>query len=379
MIASELVRRSLKLINVPGIGQSLDNVELQDGFDALKEFIDSEAVSPFFVPGIRRHFFNLTSGKAVFSYGTGKDLDTTPFGDPHPVEIENAYIRLNGSIDSTPILTELLSNPSFTESGIGWRMTGTGTYNDSTPGQAEITLGDVLFQSIVVPNEKTYTLTVDVDTLAGGSGTLTIDALAAESFSQVISAAGTYTYTITTSLITAASPLLTVRAFTSGGSVTATINSISLTETTTPHTLVEAGTDLPVKVMKDRMSLTSTVIKTTSGIADRLYYSRQYNQGELQLDYQAQAGHMLVMEVTVNTVAITELSDTLKFNDEQIRYLRYALANDVAGEYGKALNKSQMDILKDARQSVHGVNKRTHQNRPGIFNKSKRFDINRIN
>ncbi|MCG8434513.1 MAG: hypothetical protein MJA83_10820, partial [Gammaproteobacteria bacterium] len=85
MLASELIARSLRLINVPGRGSTLNGTDKLQALEALQDLVNSKAVTRQFVPGVRRHFFNLQANKSIYSYGPGQDLDTDDFDDPSPI------------------------------------------------------------------------------------------------------------------------------------------------------------------------------------------------------------------------------------------------------------------------------------------------------
>ena len=115
MIAAELISRSLRLINEPGRGAILDPDDQGDALTALIEILDSESVSKQFVPGVSRHFFLMTSGKSIYTYGTGSGLDLRSdnfgslrngLGDPCPTKIEYCYIRQGAVITANEVVDQ---------------------------------------------------------------------------------------------------------------------------------------------------------------------------------------------------------------------------------------------------------------------------------
>ena len=61
-----------------------------------------------------------------------------------------------------------------------------------------------------------------------------------------------------------------------------------------------------------------------------------------------------------------------------IRWLRYAVADDIAGEYGKTLTPSQMRIMDDAWNQLAISNQRMNMlGVPRALRQRRRFDINR--
>ena len=77
MLASTLIARALRLINVPGRGAILGPTDQQAAFETLQDLMNAESVSKWFQPGIRRHFFPTVASQDIYPYGPGApDFDT---------------------------------------------------------------------------------------------------------------------------------------------------------------------------------------------------------------------------------------------------------------------------------------------------------------
>ena len=84
------------------------------------------------------------------------------------------------------------------------------------------------------------------------------------------------------------------------------------------------------------------------------------------------------MDVMTNRNKIRTVNDEIRMNPEGIKWLRYSLADHVAGEYGKALNPRQISIMNDAWNQLASSNRRI--NSLGIdraLRDRPSFDINR--
>ena len=107
-------------------------------------------------------------------------------------------------------------------------------------------------------------------------------------------------------------------------------------------------------------------------------WNRTYPLAELRFDNSGIAGDILVVDALVNRNAITELDQTLALHDDTLKWLRYKLADEMAGEYGKELTKRQVEIMDDAYNQMAAGNRRQNTLRvdPGL-QKRPAFDINR--
>jgi len=109
-----------------------------------------------------------------------------------------------------------------------------------------------------------------------------------------------------------------------------------------------------------------------------LYTRAGGQEGQLRFDNQGVAGDILVMDVLVNSVVVNNINDVLRINPQAIKWLRYALADDVAGDYGKEISYRQSKIMDDAWNMLAASNRR--QNMLGVdrgIRQRQRFDINR--
>ena len=86
---------------------------------------------------------------------------------------------------------------------------------------------------------------------------------------------------------------------------------------------------------------------------------------------------MLLFDVLVNSIQVYDVNDTINVTPEAIRWLRYALADNVAGEYGKELSLRQMQIMDVAWNSLASGNRRINLLRmPTGLTSGRRYSIN---
>jgi hypothetical protein len=101
-------------------------------------------------------------------------------------------------------------------------------------------------------------------------------------------------------------------------------------------------------------------------------------QGEIRFDNAGISGDILVMDVLVNKVSINSVNDTLRITEAGEKWLRYALADNLSGEYGKTLNPRQVTIMEAAWDQLASANRRN--NMLGVdrgLRERPTFDINR--
>lgn len=361
MLASTLVRRALRLINVPGRGATLSSTDEGFAFETLQEMLDSESVSKYFQPGIRTHFFSLPADVDIYTYGPGGDFDTNMFEDPAPVRIEDAYIRLGSTIRNNELITADLFNTA-----IGWT-TGAGWAVVNGEGQATASLA-ALSQAIITEVGQTYRVRlVDVE-VTSGVVELTVDGL-----TQVINASGDYEFTYTATVTNPTFALTGTTSFT--GSIGAvSVRDVRRTERTD---LIGRGSDYQVNVV-DQQHYNNRFSKGTGGRPYELLYSRKHPLGEIFFDNAPTAGDKLIMDVTVNRIGLEKITDTIRMHDEAIRFLRYQLAYEMAPEYGKVLSPSALRVLNRSRQQLAAGNARPNNLRVDAGLRNRRsFDINR--
>lgn len=364
MLASELIVRALRLINIPGRGAVLSSEDQNEAFEALQELVDGDAVSKAFVPGIRRHFFLLQGSKAIYSYGPDQELDTNDFFDKAPIRLEDAYIREGSNI----IQNEEVTSHSF-DSSTGWTPTGAFVIAN---GKATSTGVGTLTQTLAL-TAKTYTVRFDCLIRANGFQ-ITINQAGSPILDLQITGSGPQEHQIT---------------FTGGSSdivfdTDDAADDLDILEVS----ILEAGKDrvsLPDAIgsdykitLIDQRQYNRRFSKGTGGRPYELLYSRGYPNSEIRFDNSAITGDIMVLDVLVNRVALTTINSEVRVHDDAIRYLRYALADNVASEYGKALNSRQLTIMEEAfnrlaagnlRYNVLGMD-RALRDRPT-------FDINR--
>lgn len=359
--ANELITRGLRLINVPGRGADLAPEDLSSAFEALQELLDSEAVSKAFVPGIRRHFFLLNSTQGIYSYGAGAafDFDSSDFGltlaDPPPIKIETAYVRQGSTITNY----ELVDEYRFGNVGT-WVLTGGATIaNNLLACELAVGTATIATPGVDLTGATTYTLRMAIDVAAGAPVvTLRNNAIAFSSYP--LDSSGTYQFDI----VWPAGTLPTI-VVTAAVTDDFTMTELSLIKRGKPRLELPdgVGTDYGCRIWDQRayndQSAKGSGAAIGGGRVFGLLYSRSGNQvGEIRLDQPGTAGDILVMDVLVNTVQVTSPTDTLQINPEAVRWLRYALADNVSGEYGKSLNSRQLKILDDAWNMLAAGNRR---------------------
>lgn len=374
MLASELINRALRLINEPGRGAQLSPTDQSEAFEALQEILDSESVSKQFVPGIRRHFFSLTTGKSIYSYGASPQADLRSDGfddDPAPIKIEGSYIRSGSSITNN----ELVSNYRFEDISY-WTLDAdpdvsivNNQYVVETPAGATSTT-----QSISPTGATTYTLRVNAEVT---NGTVEIrlreGAVAFETF--ILDADGLYEFDFTWPLASSSD----VEIATNLATDDIAINSLSIIERGKDRLELPdgVGSDYPVKII-DQIRYNNRFSKGVGGRASELLYSRSYPLAEIRLNNSSIAGDILVMDVLVNRVFVNRLEDEIRMHPQATKWLRYALADAVAGEYGKSLGSDQVRIMSDAWTKLSTGHRRWNSLRvDNALLRRPSFDINR--
>lgn len=340
MKASKLIRRALQLINVPGRGANLTAEDQTAAFETLQELLASESVSKMFVPGIRRHFFPMVSGKSIYSYGPSAqaDLRSDDFDDdPAPIKIESAYIRKGTTITNN----EQVDEYRFETQGTWTPAAGASIANNQL---ALAGLGSCV-QSLAVPSTVlTYTVRLDVTvnagdvklTIADGSGTV---------LSVTIASTGVYEY----DFVFGSTAAQTITLETTDASDDIAIASCSIIERGRERLeLPDAqGSDYNMTIV-DQALYNRRHTKGTGGRPYQLLYSRGDTISEIRFDNAALAGDILVMDVLVDRTTIAGLESEIRLNSNAIRWLRYKLADEMAGEYGKQLLPRQLTNMNEA-------------------------------
>lgn len=372
MLASELITRALRLINEPGRGSRLSAADQADAFEALQEILDSEAVSKQFVPGIRTHFFPLQSDKSIYSYGASAqaDLRSDDFDDdPLPTKIESAYIRQGATITNN----ELVDEYRFESTG-NW-VIGSGGRIENNQYVVNDPAGAVSTTQTLSPVAgRTYTLRVNVEVI---TGTVQIrfrnSATPFEIF--ILDSTGAYEFDFPWSTVSTPD----VEISTALATDDIKISSLSLIERGKQRLELpdRVGSDYNVDVI-DQERYNKRFSKGTSGRPYELLFSRNFPVGEIRFDNAGIAGDILVMDVLVNRVLVNRLSDTIRLHPSATKWLRYALADSVAGEYGKDLSSTQQRIMSDAWTKLATGNRRVNTLRVDrALRPRPRFDINR--
>ncbi len=368
MLASELIFRSLRLINVPGRGSSLAPEDQGDALEALQEILDSQAVSKQFVPGIRRHFFNMIAGKAIYSYGASAqaDLRSDDFDDdPLPIKIEDVYIREGSTITNN----EQVDEYRFENLGT-WVESGTAKIQNN---QADLDGIGSITQALGLTAGRTYTIRLNVDVNVQ-TVLLQVQENSIDIINQVLDASDFYEFDFLFSTI-----LPTVSLTTNDALDDVSISDVSIIERGKQRLELpdSRGSDYGMTIV-DQIHYNRRFTKGTGGRPYELLFTRDFPIGELRFDNSAVAGDILVMDVLVNRVGVSRLQSVIRLHGDARKWLRYALADHVAGEYGKSLSVRQVNIMDDAWNKLTVGNRRI--NMLGVDRSIRQrptFDINR--
>lgn len=368
LTAKELIERSLRLLNVPGTGKNLDANDENDAFEALQLILRSEAAGRHIQPGIRQHFFNLTAGQSVYSYGPGQDFDTNDFLDPAPVRIESAFIRAGASITSN----EQVDEPKFVASTPWTLDTGWTIANElatAAPGNGTIDCK----QTLALAAGVKYTLTVKT-VVRAGQVTAKVNQNGSPIVTEVITGTGTLTKEFTFGGGTSEIELEADNA----GDLDVSECSIIITGKEKVELPDATGSDYAIQII-DQKTYNKRFTKGTGGRPYELIYDRdQYEAGHVRFDNSGLAGDILVMDVRVNSADITSVNDVLRVNPEVQQYLKFELADHVAAGYGKALNSAQMAQKHRAYNLMAAGHQRLNRLRMDkALSSEPRFDINR--
>ena len=390
--ANELITRSLRLINFPGRGSSLAPEDLTGALEALQELLDSKAVSKQLVPGIHRHFFAVTASQGRYTWGaaSGVDLDSSPFGlftpDPAPIKIESCIVRQGATITDHEEVDE-------------YRFDNTGTWVlvNATISNHELSFDTVTGTAtqpltVDVTGATTYTLRIAAQVDAG---TVTVqlrnNSVAFETY--VLDASGQYEFDV----LWPAGIVPSVLVATSLASDTAQLTMLSLIERGRDRLELtdDNCTDYVVRA-GDQTSYNNVGVKgigqtwpsfylytrtagaqRTTGFGGPAPGTRRDPIGQLSFDSAPAIGTILLFDVLVNTIQVNDVNDTLNVTPETIRWLRYALADNVAGEYGKMLSPRQLQQMDEAWDAVESANRRINNLRvPGGLGNRTRYNIN---
>src|SRR5574337_1078774 len=94
MIASDLIKASIRLIGAYAPGETPPAEDLNDGLSALNIMLDSWFVDRTLVYAVTKENFPLVVGQSSYTIGTGGNFNTT-----RPFKIEGAYTRDSNSVD----------------------------------------------------------------------------------------------------------------------------------------------------------------------------------------------------------------------------------------------------------------------------------------
>jgi hypothetical protein len=372
-LASDVITRGLRLINVPGRGAVLSGQDSQNAFETLQEIVAAESVSKQFVPGIRRHFFPLQGGKAIYSYGPGAEFDTNDFFDLTPVRVEDCYIREGAVIQNN----EQVSNGDFNLAtnwtlGTGWSIAnGSATI---APGNN----GETLSQTLNLVAGRNYTVRVRVAHRDGSVNLRVIQDGAINIVDQTLDA-GAVSYVFTATFSGTVSSEI---QFIADADADMDIEDVSIIETGLDKVFLPdpanqgGGSDYTVTIINQKR-YNRRFTKGTGGRPYELLFSRNYPNAEIRFDNSAIPGDILVMDVLAAPQVLAQ-TDTVPLHPDAIKWLKYQLAHEMSGEYAKRLTREQQEIRKDAWTKLSSGNRRKNTLR---FDRALRirptFDVNR--
>jgi len=377
--ASELIAGALRLINVPGRGATLASEDQSNALLALQELLNTNAVSKQFVPGIKRHFFTLQTG-SIYTYGSGSQYDFRSdafggfLGDPAPIGIESAYVRMGSVITNNELVSEYRFGNVST-----WILTGGMSISDNELAvQSAVGTATQSLPAANLTGTRTYTIRMSINVNAG-SAVVQLRNNGAAFVSYTLDASGNYDF----DFVWPAGTVPDVRVVsTIADDFTMTL--LSIIERGQPRLELPdgQGTDFMCRVI-DQAQYNRQPVKGAGGNngQGRVYnilYSRSAGQaGELRLDVPGSAGDILIMDVLTNSLVIENPNDDINLNPEAMQWLRYALADIVSGEYGKSLNQRQVQIMEDAWETLAAGTMRmnTLGVDPGLRTRRGRFGI----
>lgn len=383
--ALELITRSLRLINQPGRGASLAPEDQNNAFLTLQELLDSESVSKQFVPGIRRHFFPFVNGQSIYTYGSGPgvDFDSSAFGniygDEAPIKIEYGQV-LAGTVITN---NELVDEYRFRNTGT-WVLDANALITDNeykveNPGLATSSTQPIT-AATPVPGD-TYTIRIMAEVNADEFEIRLRDAAVAFE-TYVIDTDGVYEFDFVWG--TAATPDIEIASTIITADFRLTL--LSVLPRATDRLEVPDGLGSYYHMSEvDQTHYNRRFTKGTLGRPYNYLYTRSAGvsegdppQGELRFDHQGVSGDICFLDVLVDKTSVVTVNDTLRLNPEAIKWVRYALADQVAPEYGKELSPRAISIMDDAWDKLAASNRRI--NMLGVdraIRQRRRFDINR--
>lgn len=372
--ARDIVTRGLRLINVPGRGALLPKTDAVEALEALQDIVTSYSTSEQFVPGVTRHFFALQELKDVYRYGPGleaPDFDSSLFNSGAPIRIESAYIRAGAQI----IDNRLVANSRFNGS-TGWTPTaptweirnGQARFN---PGTADVSIAAATNPTLSVDTQYTLTLSVSLN-----AGTIRVQVVstpgALDGLLATIDTSGTYTF----KFFPQEAGEHQVLILTSSTDASGTIDNVNLIQTGQDTLTLTRGNDYHVRLI-DQEEYNRRYTKGTNGRPYEIFYSRGAGVSEVRFDNSGTAGDILVMDV-LPVLSIDSLDQELPINSDAFNWLKYELAYQMAGQYGKALTRDQINIKNSSYELMAAGNRRL----PGLrvdraLAIRPRFDVNR--
>jgi hypothetical protein len=372
--SAKVIERAYRLINVPGLGGTLQKNQIEHGFDALKDILSMEAVSEGGQAGTVRQFFQLTSGKNVYSYGPGGDFDIEADFDisTPPIGVVNAAIYSGATITSN----EKVSSPKFQISS-DWTITGAAWSISNGVARTNNFTNSELSQSITVEPGKTYnlyiaaTLYTSISSIpririyeTGNSGNRFLDV-----------SLGTFNGFDAEFSPDVADITVEIR-----------VQSITVNVEVTEISVIEKDAQLSQISLSDSKKLlkemtSSNSMRTHSSSTRNVYrFNPLHPRPEIEIYSEFSSDDVLVMDVLLDTVSPTDVTKELNVSRQVEAYLVYELADQLAGSLGKTLTRSQLKTLEKYQNYMYSRNAELDELKsdPGLnsISGSSYFDIN---
>jgi hypothetical protein len=113
----------------------------------------------------------------------------------------------------------------------------------------------------------------------------------------------------------------------------------------------------------DQVSYNALTDKVGAGAPARLLFSRNHPLAIVRLNGSGASSDILVLDVRVNRIDIPTINSPIRLHPDAMKWLRYAVADELAGEYGKALTARQVQIMEEAYGRLAAGNQRQNRRR----------------
>ena len=156
----DLIRRSMRLVNIIDAAEVPDSDEYQDGLSTLNDMLDNWALESLIFPFTPSSQFSVVAGQKTYSIGPGGDWDNV-----RPNVIKSANIRIGDSLD---IPMEILETEQYQAVSVkGTTSTqSTSLYYDAQVPLAYISLypvPQVVFDVVLIYDAQFTAVTLDTE------------------------------------------------------------------------------------------------------------------------------------------------------------------------------------------------------------------------